>query len=265
MTGTIGAGTVLAPYGGLYRDTPVEAMAALLPVDGETTTATLMAHGYDPYLSSWSPFHGAALAVTESLAKIAAAGGDARTCRLTFQEYFERLNKDSEKWGAPVAAMLGGLWAQLAYGTASIGGKDSMSGTFEDIHVPPTLVSFAVNVLNAGDVISGELKSAGHKLALLRCPMTAALLPDAQALLSLYDELHALVQAGKVVAAHTVGRGGVGGSRHDDGAGQPHRRAAARGFDGGGPVPAPGLAASSWRWPRARSVPARFEGAGRDG
>ena len=207
--GTIGAGTVLAPYGGLYRDTPVEAMAALLPVDGETTTATLMAHGYDPYLSSWSPFHGAALAVTESLAKIAAAGGDARTCRLTFQEYFERLNKDSEKWGAPVAAMLGGLWAQLAYGTASIGGKDSMSGTFEDIHVPPTLVSFAVNVLNAGDVISGELKSAGHKLALLRCPMTDALLPDAQALLSLYDELHALVQAGKVVAAHTVGRGGV--------------------------------------------------------
>ena len=207
--GTIGAGTVLAPYGGLHRETPVEAMAALLPVDGETSTATLMAHGYDPYLSSWSPFHGAVYAVTHSLAKIVAAGGDARTCRLTFQEYFERLNKDPEKWGNPVAAMLGGLAAQLAYGTASIGGKDSMSGTFEDIHVPPTLVSFAVNVADVRDVVSGEFKSAGHQLGLLRAPRTDALLPDTDAMLALYDRLGELMRAGKVVAAHTVERGGI--------------------------------------------------------
>ena len=121
-----------------------------------------MSHGYDPYLSEWSPFHGAVYAVTESLAKICAAGGDVSRARLTFQEYFERLNKAPLSWGKPAAALLGGLSAQLGFGTASIGGKDSMSGTFEDIHVPPTLVSFAVGMVDADDVVSTDLKGAGH-------------------------------------------------------------------------------------------------------
>jgi phosphoribosylformylglycinamidine synthase len=206
---TIGASNVLAPYGGAYRDTPNEAMASLIPVDGETTTATLMAHGYDPDLSTWSPFHGAVYAVTESLAKIAAAGGDARSCRLTFQEYFERLNKEPEKWGNPVAAMLGGLEAQLRYGTASIGGKDSMSGTFEDIHVPPTLVSFAVNVLDVSDVCSNEFKGAGHDIVLYTLPTDEAMLPVYEQALEGYDGVRALIRAGQALSAHTVGRGGI--------------------------------------------------------
>ena len=159
--GTIGASTILAPYGGIYRDSPNEAMAALIPTEGETTTATLMSHGYDPYLSEWSPFHGAVYAVTESLAKICAAGGDVSRARLTFQEYFERLNKAPLSWGKPAAALLGGLSAQLGFGTASIGGKDSMSGTFEDIHVPPTLVSFAVGIVDAGDVCVHRSQGGG--------------------------------------------------------------------------------------------------------
>ena len=206
---TIGASNVLAPYGGAYRDTPNEAMASLIPVDGETTTATLMSHGYDPYLSTWSPFHGAVYAVTESLAKIVAAGGDARSCRLTFQEYFERLNKDPEKWGNPVAALLGGVEAQLRYGTASIGGKDSMSGTFEDIHVPPTLVSFAVNVLDVNQVCSAEFKGENHDIVLYRLPVSDALLPVYDQVLEGYDQVRELIHAGKAVAAHTVGRGGI--------------------------------------------------------
>ena len=207
--GTIGAGTILAPYGGVYRDSPNEAMAALIPTAGETTTATLMSHGYDPDLSTWSPFHGAVYAVTESLAKICAAGGDVSRARLTFQEYFERLNKNKISWGKPAAALLGGLSAQLGFGTASIGGKDSMSGTFEDIHVPPTLVSFAVGMVDARDVVSTDLKGAGHRLALLTLPTDDALVPEYDKALMLYESLHQAILRGDVLSAHTVGRGGV--------------------------------------------------------
>ena len=207
--GTIGASTILAPYGGAYRESPNEAMAALIPTDGETTTATLMSHGYDPYLSEWSPFHGAVYAVTESLAKICAAGGDVTRARLTFQEYFERLNRNPASWGKPAAALLGGLSAQLGFGTASIGGKDSMSGTFEDIHVPPTLVSFAVNAVEAGHIISTDLKGPGHRLAMLLLPADAHLVPEYDKALMLYESLHQAIVRGDVLSAHTVGRGGV--------------------------------------------------------
>ena len=208
--GTIGAGTILAPYGGVYRDSPNEAMAALIPTPGETTTATLMSHGYDPDLSTWSPFHGAVYAVTESLAKICAAGGDVSRARLTFQEYFERLNRNKLSWGKPAAALLGGLSAQLGFGTASIGGKDSMSGTFEDIHVPPTLVSFAVGMVDARNVVSTDLKGAeGHRLALLTLPVDDALVPEYDKALMLYESLHQAILRGDVLSAHTVGRGGI--------------------------------------------------------
>ena len=207
--GTIGASTILAPYGGMYRESPNEAMASLIPTDGETTTATLMSHGYDPYLSEWSPFHGAVYAVTESLAKICAAGGDVTRARLTFQEYFEKLAKAPERWGKPAAALLGGLSAQLGFGTASIGGKDSMSGTFEDIHVPPTLVSFAVNAVEAKNVISTDFKGADHRIALLQLPVDEALMPEYSKALMLYESLHQAIVRGDVLSAHTVGRGGI--------------------------------------------------------
>ncbi len=207
--GTIGASTILAPYGGAFRESPNEAMAALIPTEGETTTATLMSHGYDPYLSEWSPFHGAVYAVTESLAKICAAGGDVTRARLTFQEYFEKLGKEPRRWGKPTAALLGGLSAQLGFGTASIGGKDSMSGTFEDIHVPPTLVSFAVNAVDASRVISTDFKGADHRIALLTLPVDEALVPQYDKALMLYESLHQAIGRGEVLAAHTVGRGGI--------------------------------------------------------
>ncbi|MBQ7785769.1 MAG: phosphoribosylformylglycinamidine synthase [Clostridia bacterium] len=207
--GTIGASTILAPFGGLYRESPNEAMAALIPTDGETTTATLMSHGYDPYLSEWSPFHGAVYAVTESLAKIAAAGGDVTRARLTFQEYFEKLAKVPQRWGKPAAALLGGLSAQLGFGTASIGGKDSMSGTFEDIHVPPTLVSFAVNAVEAKHIISTDFKAGDHRIALLRLPVDEHLVPLYDQALMRYDLLRQAIENGDVLAAHTVGRGGI--------------------------------------------------------
>ena len=207
--GTIGASTILAPYGGVHRDSPNEAMAALIPTEGETTTATLMAHGYDPYLCEWSPFHGAVYAVTESLAKICAAGGDVTKARLTFQEYFEKLGKDEKRWGKPAAALLGGLSAQLGFGTASIGGKDSMSGTFEDIHVPPTLVSFAVTAVEAKNIISTDFKGGDHRIALLRLPVDSHLLPEYDKALMRYDLLRQAIERGDVLAAHTVGRGGI--------------------------------------------------------
>ena len=207
--GTIGASTILAPYGGVHRDSPNEAMAALIPTDGETTTATLMSHGYDPYLSEWSPFHGAVYAVTESLAKICAAGGDVTKARLTFQEYFEKLAKEPRRWGKPAAALLGGLSAQLGFGTASIGGKDSMSGTFEDIHVPPTLVSFAVNAVEAKNIISTDFKGGDHRIALLRLPVDEQLVPVYEKALMRYDLLRQAIEAGDVLSAHTVGRGGI--------------------------------------------------------
>jgi len=207
--GTVGAATVLSPWGGKMRLTPNEAMAAKLPVNGQTNTCTLMSHGYDPQLCSWSPYHGALYAVVEANAKIAAAGGDVRNVRMSFQEYFERLGEESERWGKPLAALLGGLRGQLEFGTASIGGKDSMSGTFNELSVPPTLVAFAVTAAAADKVVSPEFKGAGHAVGILPVKRDAAFLPDFAQLRSQYAQLFDWIQAGEVLAAHTVAYGGI--------------------------------------------------------
>ena len=162
---TIGAGTILMPFGGKNQMTPAEVMAAKIPLlKGETTTGTLMSYGYNPTVAKWSPFHSAVYAVVESVAKIVAGGGDYDSVRLTFQEYFERLGEDSHRWGKPFSALLGAYLAQMELGTAAIGGKDSMSGTFKDLDVPPTLVSFAVDPVKMYNVISPEFKNAGNTI-----------------------------------------------------------------------------------------------------
>lgn len=207
---TIGASTVLMPFGGKYSTTPSEVMASKIPVlNGETSTGTLMSYGFNPYLSSWSPFHGAAYAVLESAAKIAAAGGDARKIRLSFQEYFEKLGKAPEKWGKPFSALLGGLYAQLKLGIPAIGGKDSMSGTFKDINVPPTLTSFAVNVVDVNNVISPEFKEAGRKVVLVEAPVDEHDLPNFDQISINYDRIRELIEKKIIVSAHTVRIGGV--------------------------------------------------------
>ncbi len=207
--GTIGAGTVLNPLGGAHQLTEAQAMAAKLPVAGETTTCTLMAHGFDPYLSTWSPFHGAVWAVVDALAKVAAVGGDALCARLSLQEFFERLGSDERRWGKPLAALLGALTAQLKLGVAAIGGKDSMSGSFGDIDVPPTLVAFAVAVADTSDMRSQELKGPGHSLVLLPCPRDGDHLPDFEEWKARLASLRRMQQAGLALSAHTVGMGGV--------------------------------------------------------
>ncbi len=208
--GSIGAGSVFMPYGGKYQLTETQVMAAKVPVaNGNTNTVTLMSYGFDPNLSSWSPYHGAAWAVASSVAKIASAGGDVRKIRFTFQEYFRRMSKDPERWSQPFAALLGAYAAQIGFGLPSIGGKDSMSGTFEDIDVPPTLVSFAVDVAKQQDLITPELKTPGNKLIWIRAKKDDYQLPDYQALLTTYDTLRSDIQAGRVVSAYTVGRCGI--------------------------------------------------------
>ncbi|MBQ3692325.1 MAG: phosphoribosylformylglycinamidine synthase, partial [Clostridia bacterium] len=185
---TIGAGSVLMPFGGKNQLTPIEAMAAKVPVlRGETTTATLMSYGYNPEFSKYSPFHGAVYAVVESVAKIVAAGGKYSSCRLTFQEYFERLGTDPKRWGKPFSALLGGLYAQMKLGTASIGGKDSMSGTFKDLDVPPTLVSFAVDVTKFDNFISPEFKKTNTKIVKLTTKFDENDLPDFNELTKNFD------------------------------------------------------------------------------
>ena len=206
--GTIGAATVIEPYGGRTRLTPNEAMAAKIPTMGHTQTCTLMSHGYDPQLCSWSPYHGALYAVVESLAKIAAAGGDALRARLTFQEYFEHLEFVPERWGRPLAALLGGLRAQLEFGTAAIGGKDSMSGTFEKLTVPPSLISFAVVTADAREVVTPEFKGAGHVVSLFPVTHLADGTPDFEELRRNFALLRTYVRDGRILAAHTVGKGG---------------------------------------------------------
>ncbi len=207
--GTIGAATVLEPFGGKMRLTPSEAMSAKLPVAGKTDFCTLMSHGYDPQICSWSPYHGAIYSVVEALAKIAAAGGDSSQARLSFQEYFEHLEFVPERWGRPLAALLGGLRAQMEFGTAAIGGKDSMSGTFEHLTVPPTLVAFAVVPADARNVVSPEFKGAGHVVSLLKAERLADGTPDFEALRRNFALLHSYILQGKVLAAQTVGHGGV--------------------------------------------------------
>ncbi|WP_031517877.1 phosphoribosylformylglycinamidine synthase [Desulfofalx alkaliphila] len=207
---TVGAATVLMPFGGRYQATPTEGMVAKLPVlSGETSTATVMTYGYNPQLASWSPFHGALYAVVEAVTKVVALGGDYRSVRLTLQEYFEKLGKDPVRWGKPFSALLGAFLAQKNLGIPAIGGKDSMSGTFEDLHVPPTLVAFAVNVVDAGQVVSQEFKSTDSQVVLLPVARDENLLPDFAALKKNFTKISELISTGKVLASHTVKVGGL--------------------------------------------------------
>ena len=207
---SIGAGTVTMPYGGLYQLTPTQTMIAKLPVlKGKTDTITMMSYGFDPYLSSWSPYHGAIYAVIHSVAKIAASGGDVSKIRFTFQEYFERLGEKPERWGKPMAALLGAYDAQVGLGLPSIGGKDSMSGSFNEIDVPPTLVSFAVDVASSKNVVTPELKNAGDTLVKIDIKKDEYDRPDYAYVLKLYDDLYKAIQAGKILASYAVGFGGV--------------------------------------------------------
>ena len=207
---TIGAGTVLMPYGGKYQNTPTQAMAAKIPVlKGETKTASIMAWGYNPFLSSKSPYHGAMSAVVESVAKVVAAGGTYEKCWLTFQEYFERTQNDPERWGKPMAALLGAYKAQIELSCGSIGGKDSMSGTFEDIDVPPTLVSFAVSVADSDRIVSNEFKKAGSKVILIKPEYDENKLVSFDSLRKVFEKVESLISEGKVLSSWAVSFGGV--------------------------------------------------------
>ena len=208
---SIGAGTVLMPFAGKYQLTPEDAMVAKIPLlSGETDDATAMAYGYIPGIARFSPFHGAAYAVVESLSKLAAVGADPMQARLTFQEYFERLHDKPERWGKPAAALLGALTAQLNLGLPSIGGKDSMSGSFEDLDVPPTLVSFAVTMTKASATISGAFKYAGNNAVLLPIPEDEETgLPNWEALKAFYGDVVAMMEDGAIVSAHVVKEGGA--------------------------------------------------------
>ena len=208
--GSIGAGSVFMPHGGKYQTTETQAMVAKVPVlNGKTNTVTMMSYGFDPYVSSWSPYHGAVYAVVESVARIVANGGDYSKIRFTFQEYFRRMTEDPERWSQPFAALLGAYAAQLGFGLPSIGGKDSMSGTFNDIDVPPTLVSFAVDVAKKQDVITPELKKAGSKLVWIRLPKDEYDLPKYDEVMELYGKLHNDILAGKVISAYALDRHGI--------------------------------------------------------
>lgn len=207
---TIGAGTILMPFGGKNQMTPAEVMAAKIPLlKGETTTGTLMSYGYNPTVAKWSPFHSAVYAVVESVAKIVAGGGDYDSVRLTFQEYFERLGEDSHRWGKPFSALLGAYLAQIELGTAAIGGKDSMSGTFKDLDVPPTLVSFAVDPVKMYNVISPEFKNAGNTIVKVSVSYDENDLPVFDELKKNFAKISELVKEGKIVSAATIGVGGI--------------------------------------------------------
>ncbi len=212
---SIGAGSVFMPYGGKYQLTEVQAMVAKLPVQkGSTDVVTMMSYGFDPYLSNWSPYHGAVYAVVSSVAKIVAAGGDFRKIRFTFQEYFKRMTGDAARWGAPFAALLGAYQAQMGLGLPSIGGKDSMSGTFNDelhgeINVPSTLVSFAVDVASHKDIITPELKRPGSKLVVLRIEKDRYDLPVYRSAMDHYGKLREDIRAGRVISAYAVERHGI--------------------------------------------------------
>ncbi len=207
---TIGANTVLMPFGGKTQLTPAEGMAAKLPLmEGDTTTGTLMSYGYNPELSTWSPFHGAVFAVVESIAKIAAMGGDYKKARLTFQEYFEKPGKDAKRWGKPLSALLGGYYAQLKLGTAAIGGKDSMSGSFMDLDVPPTLVSFAVDTVNVNNVISNEFKATGSKVVMLKVGLDKNSLPDFDQLDKVYSRIYKMANEKAILSASSIREGGI--------------------------------------------------------
>lgn len=207
---TIGAGSVVMPYGGKTQQTPTQTMIGKLPLlTGKCDTITMMSYGFDPYLSSWSPFHGAAYSVLTSVAKIAAAGGDASKVRLTFQEYFKKLGNDPYRWGQPFSAILGAYNAQMGLKLPAIGGKDSMSGTFNNIDVPPTLCSFAVGVGDIHHVVTPELKKAGSELYLLDIKKDAYGMPDYEDALAQYRQLYDTISNGKVLSSYVLGMGGL--------------------------------------------------------
>ena len=207
---TIGAGTVLMPLGGKYQLTPAEGMVAKLPVfKGDTTTGTIMAFGYNPNIAKWSPFHGGVYAIVEAIAKITAIGGDFRRVRLSLQEYFERLEKDAKKWGKPFSALLGALMVQTKLEIPAIGGKDSMSGTFNDLSVPPTLVAFGVTTLDVRNVISPEFKKRGSQVVLIPLARDKWDLPNFDELKTNYTRVHDLINDKKILSAHSVRSGGV--------------------------------------------------------
>ncbi len=208
--GSIGAGSVFMPYGGKYQLTETQSMVAKLPVaEGTCDAVTMMAYGFDPELSSWSPYHGAVYAVLESMARIVAAGGDYKKIRFTFQEYFRRMNEDPSRWSQPFAALLGAYSAQIGFGLPSIGGKDSMSGTFNEIDVPPTLVSFAVDVAKEQDIITPELKQPGNKLMIFKIAADEYDLPVYEQVMKLYDAIHGLMQQGAIVSAYALDGKGI--------------------------------------------------------
>ena len=203
--GSIGAGSVYMPYGGRYQLTETQSMVAKLPVlKGKCDTVTMMAYGFDPYLSSWSPYHGSIYAVLESISRIVAAGGDYSKIRMTYQEYFRRMNEDPKRWSQPFAALLGAYDAQIGFGLPSIGGKDSMSGTFNDIDVPPTLVSFAVDVAKEKDIITPELKKEGNQLVLFTIDKDEFDLPKYDQVMTLYTAIRNLIQDGAIVSAYAL-------------------------------------------------------------
>ncbi|WP_434295828.1 phosphoribosylformylglycinamidine synthase [Clostridium botulinum] len=207
---TVGAGTVVMPLGGKYQKTPQEGMAAKLPVlEGDTTTATVMTYGFNPKISKWSPFHGAMYAVIESVTKAVAMGIDYKKIRLTFQEYFEKLENKEEKWGKPLAALLGSLKAQREFSIAAIGGKDSMSGTFKEMNVPPTLVSFAVGVTNVNRIISSEFKEAGSIILYIKAKRNKEEIPDFNILKENYEKVYEAIETGNVLATSTIKSGGI--------------------------------------------------------
>ena len=207
---TIGAGTVLMPFGGKYQLTPVQAMVQKIAVENRhTDDCSLMAFGYDPFVSEKSPYHGAYLAVVESVCKLIASGAEFREVYLSFQEYFEHLGKDGRKWGKPLAALLGAFKAQMELGVAAIGGKDSMSGSFEDLSVPPTLVSFAVTTGKTENICSPEFKKAGSRVMLLQAEMDENGLPVTQSLLNVFDKVTQLLRSGRAISCYTPGMGGI--------------------------------------------------------
>lgn len=207
---SIGAGSVFMPYGGQYQLTETQAMVAKLPVlEGKTNAVTMMSYGFDPYLSSWSPYHGAIYAVVESVAKIVANGGDFKKIRFTFQEYFRRMTEEPERWSQPFVALLGAYDAQIGFGLPSIGGKDSMSGTFNDIDVPPTLVSFAVDVAKHQDIITPEFKKAGNKIIKFSIEKDEFDIPQYKDVMALYEEIQGLIANGSIISAYALDAKGV--------------------------------------------------------
>ena len=207
---TIGSGTVLMPFGGKHQQTPIQAMVQKISLEEKhTEDCSLMAWGYNPFITEKSPYHGAYLAVVESVAKLIATGAKFEDVYLTFQEYFQRLRREPERWGKPLAALLGAFKAQMELGIGAIGGKDSMSGSFEDMDVPPTLVSFAVTTEKTGSIVPNHFKAAGHKVVLIAPEKDENGLPVTSSLLSVFDRVHELLSSGKALTAYTPGYGGV--------------------------------------------------------